>query len=247
MNFLSYKFKALKQAISKYDYLYFTVSDINYYGSEARIILADSITGVAAATIVIEIGASVEAANALQMLVDEKALIVYDCKVHTAIMAFIRTRDTNVDRYRPVIVEVFDIAGISAVLKTKHVSSISASVDIIVETGAKSVCFDQADINLITAQALAIIVGNANGDDGDAVFKNIEPVSIEIETKDGDVADVNVNVLEVTSLAVNSENIVADSATFALFRVLTLEDHYNKNLQWLAARTLKEMSLIQIQ
>lgn len=247
MNFLSYKFKALKQAISKYDYLYFTVSEINYYGSEARLILADAITGEAAATMVVDVSTNVQAANALQMLIDEKVLVVYNCRVHTAIMVYIKTRDVNVDRYHPVIAEVFNIADISADLKVKAVSSISASVDIIIETSASGVCFDQADINLIAAQALAIIVSSTNSDDGDAAFENIEPLKIEVETEDGDIAEASVNVLEATSLTVNSENIVADSATFALFRVLTLEDHYNKNLQWLATKTLKEMSVIQIQ
>lgn len=247
MNFLSYKFKALKQAISKYDYLYFTVSEVNYYGTEAKVVLCDAITGEITAKVVVDIGANIEAAQALKIAVDEKVLVVYDCKAYTAIMVHIRAHDTNIDRYHPVIASVFSIADISARLKFKYLSSISASVDIIVETASRGVCFDQADINLIAAQALAIIVSSTNGGDGDATFENTEPLSIEIETEDGDVADVSINVLETTSLTVNPENIVADSATFALFRVLTLEDHYNKNLQWLATKTLKEMSVIQIQ
>lgn len=247
MNFLSYKFKALKQAISKYDYLYFTVSEVNYYGSKAEVVLCDAITGKIATKIVVDTTADIEAAQALKIAVDEKALVVYDCKAYTAIMVHIRAHDTNIDRYHPLIASVFSIADISATLKIKYFSSITAEVDIIIEAQAQGACFDQTDVKLMAAQALAVIIRGIDTDSSEAFVESIAPVSLEILTENGDEAGITVNLLESTLFSVVSENIVTGSAMFALSRILTLEDHYNKNLQWLETKTLKEMSIIQIQ
>lgn len=243
MNFLSYKFKALKQAISKYDYLYYTVSEVNYYGTEAKVVLCDAITGEITAKVVVDIGANIEAAQALKIAVDEKALVVYDCKAYTAIMVHIRAHDTNIDRYHPVIASVFSIADISARLKFKYLSSISAEVDIIVEAEARSVCFDQTDIEMTAAQALAVVIRSINADGSEARVENLDSVSLEVLTENEDEANVTVNLLNPTIFSVFSENAVIGSVTFATSRVLTLADHAGKTLNQLSTATLYEMSI----
>ena len=243
MNFLAYKFKALKQAISKYDYLYFTVSEVNYYGTEAKVVLCDAITGEITAKVVVDIGANIETAQALKIAVDEKALVVYDCKAYTAIMVHIRAHDTNIDRYHPVIASVFSIADISARLKFKYLSSISAEVDIIIEAEARSACFDQTDIEMTVAQTLAVVIRSINAGSNEALVENIAPVSLEVLTENGDEANAIVNLLDPTIFSVFSENTVTGGVTFATSRVLTLADHAGKTLNQLSTATLYEMSI----